>query len=317
MAERVLITGASGFVGGHVADEMARAGYRVRRALRRPAAGPPDSDDVVLGDFDGQTDWSAALAGVEVVVHAAAKVHVMDRSASRVPDAYGVANVDATRQLAESAARAGVRRFVFLSSASVNGDGSDGLPVSEQSPILPIGDYAASKARAESLLVEIGRDNGMQTVALRPPMVYGPGNPGNLPRLMDLIRRGLPLPFGAVDNRRSFIAVRNLTDAIVQVCRTGRALAHAYSVSDGTAFSTPQLIRLLAEGIGRSPRLLHVPVPWLMLLGSAIGRRDDMQRLIGSFEIDDSAFRRDLGWQPPAAPAPELVATGRWFAGRG
>lgn len=317
MGERVLITGASGFIGSHVAEAIVRAGYQVRRALRRPAGGGFDGDDVVLGDFDAQTDWSAALAGVNVVVHAAAKVHLMHRRASRTPDAYRVANVDATRQLAESAARAGVRRFVFLSSASVNGDGVDGRPVSERSPIRPAGGYAASKAQAESLLVEVGMRTGMQTIALRPPMVYGPGNPGNLPRLMDLIRRGLPLPFGAVDNHRSFIAVRNLVDAIVSVCTTDRRLGHAYAVADGMALSTPQLIRLLGEGIGRKPRLVSVPVPWLMVLAGWIGRRDDMQRLTGSFEIDDTAFRHDLGWHPPVAPGPELVATGRWFAGRG
>jgi len=317
MGERVLITGASGFVGGHVAEAIVRAGYRVRRALRRPAGGRFDGDDVVLGDFDGRTDWSAALAGVDVVVHAAAKVHVMHRRASRTPEAYRVANVEATRQLAESAARSGVRRFVFLSSASVNGDGIDGQPVSERSPVRPVGGYAASKAEAESLLVGVGRRSGMQTISLRPPMVYGPGNPGNLPRLVGLIRRGLPLPFGAVDNRRSFIAVRNLVDAIVCVCATDRRLGNAYAVSDGIALSTPQLIRLLAEGIGRKPRLVSVPVPWLMLLAGWIGRRGDMQRLTGAVGIDESAFRHDLGWCPPAAPGPELVATGRWFAGLG
>lgn len=316
MGERVLITGASGFVGGHAADEMVRAGYQVRRAMRRPPAGRLEGDDVVLGDFDAQTDWSAALAGVDVVVHAAAKVHMMDRAASRTPEAYRVANVDATRRLAESAARAGVRRFVFLSSVSVHGDGSDGQPVSERSPIRAVGGYAASKAQAESVLVDVSTSSGMETIALRPPMVYGPANPGNLPRLVALIRRGLPLPLGAVDNHRSFIAVRNLVDAIVCVCGTERRLANAYVISDGVAFSTPQLIRLLAEGVGRKPRLVSVPVPWLMLLAGRIGRRDDMQRLTGSFEIDDTAFRDDLGWHPPVAPGPEIVATGRWFAGR-
>lgn len=317
MGERVLITGASGFVGRHLADAMIRTGYRVRRALRGPAAAAPDSDDVVLGDFDGRTDWSAALAGVEVVVHAAAKVHVMDRGASQPPDAYRVANVDATRRLAESAARVGVRRFVFLSSVSVHGDGLDGMPVSERSPLRPVGGYAESKAQAESVLAEIDSSTGMQTIALRPPMVYGPGNPGNLLRLMELIRRGLPLPFGAVDNRRSFVAVRNLVDAIVRACDTDRRPGRAYVVADGDALSTPQLIRLLAEGMGRTPRLVSVPVPWLTRLAAWIGRRDDVQRLTGSFEIDDRAFRRDLDWHPPAAPGPELVATGRWFAGRG
>jgi UDP-glucose 4-epimerase len=241
----------------------------------------------------------------------------MDRRASRTPDAYLAANVDATRRLAESAAHAGVRRFVFLSSVSVNGDGLDGLQVSERSPLRPVGGYAESKAQAEGVLVEVGTSTGMQTIALRPPMVYGPGNPGNLLRLMALIRRGLPLPFGAVHNRRSFIAVSNLADAIVRVCGTDRRLGRAYVISDGTGLSTTQLVRLLAEGIGRPPLLVSVPVPWLMLLAGWIGRRDDMQRLTGSFEVDDSAFRRDLDWYPPAAPGPELVATGRWFAERG
>lgn len=317
MSERVLVTGASGFVGGHAAAALADAGFRVRRALRQPAAGTQREDDVVLGDFDGRTDWTAALAGVDVVVHAAAKVHAMDRRAAQTPDAYRVVNAEATRRLAESAARVGVRRFVFLSSISVNGDGSDGLPVSERSPFKAVGPYAESKAEAESLLVEIGRSTGLQSVALRPPMVYGPGNPGNLPRLMELIRLGLPLPFGAVENRRSFIAVRNLVDAIVKVCATRKSLGHAYSISDGIAFSTLQLIRLLAEGIGRHPRLVSVPVPWLTEMARWIGRSDDMQRVTGSFEIDDSAFRRDLEWQAPVAAAPEIVATGRWYAAQG
>jgi len=317
VAERVLITGAGGFIGGRAAEALTDAGYRVRRALRRPPTGARKADDVVLGDFDGRTDWTAALADVDLVVHAAARVHVMDSRASHTPDAYRVVNVEATRQLAESAVRAGVRRFVFLSSVSVNGDGSDGLPVSERSPLRAMGPYAESKVAAESLLVEICRSAGMQSVALRPPMVYGPGNPGNLPRLMELIRRGLPLPFGAVDNRRSFIAVRNLVDAIVRVCVTQKRVGHAYTISDGVAFSTPELIRLLAEGIGRPARFVSVPVPWLARMARWIGRSDDMQRVTGSFEIDDSAFRRDLEWHPPVAAAPEIVATGRWFAARG
>jgi nucleoside-diphosphate-sugar epimerase len=313
---RVLVTGATGFVGRACVDGLLRRGYAVRRVLRVPSAPLADVEDVVVGDLVDVVDWSGVMQGIDVVVHLAARVHVMRETVADPRAAFYRINVDATRRLAEGAARAGVRRFVFLSSVKVQGECSRGRPLTERDPPAPEGSYGESKRDAEVMLADIMATTGLEVVMLRSPLVYGPGVGGNVQTLMRAVERGLPLPFGAVDNRRSFIAVRNLVDAIVCVCATDRRLRSTYVVSDGIVFSTPQLIRLLAEGIGRPPRLVSVPVPWLKVLAGWIGQRDAMQRLLGSFEIDDAAFRHDLGWHPPVAPGPELVATGRWFAGR-
>lgn len=314
---RVLVTGATGFVGRACIDGFLRRGYAVRRVLRVPSAPLAHVEDMVVGDLVDVVDWSGVMQGIDAVVHLAARVHVMRETVADPRTAFYRINVDVTQRLAEAAARAGVRRFVFLSSVKVQGECSRGRPLTALDPPAPEGLYGESKRDAEVVLANITATTELEVVSLRPPLVYGPGVGGNLITLMRAVERGLPLPFGAVDNHRSFIAVRNLVDAIVSVCGTARPLANIYTVSDGVAFSTPQLIRLLAEGIGRKPRLVSVPVPWLMALAGWFGQRDAMQRLTGSFEIDDTAFRHDLGWHPPVAPGPEIVATGRWFAGRG
>lgn len=310
---RVLVTGATGFVGRHAAQALAAAGFAVRRAARRPDADWRAGEDCLVGDLRGEVDWSAALADVATVVHAAASVHRPGED----PTVTRLVNVEATRRLAEAALRAGVRRFVFLGSAGVHGDDGGPAPVDEASPTRPGTPYAASKLEAEAVLARLAQTTGMEVAMLRPPMVYGPGNPGNLPRLMRLIATGLPLPFGAVRNRRSFIAVGNLSDAIVRCCAADR-LAGVFLVSDGETCSTPDLVRLLAQGLGRAPRLAPVPVAWLAVLGRLLGRSADVRRLTSSFVIRDDALRAALGgWHPPVATREALVATGRWFAADG
>ncbi len=315
MGSRVLVTGAGGFIGSRTATALEAAGVGVIRALHRPI-GPTGRCSFVTGPIDDRTDWSVALDGVDVVLHAAARVHAIGEDGEGAQAAYRMTNVDASRHLAASAARAGVKRFVFLSSAGVHGDESDGRPIDERSPLRPTTTYATSKAEAEQALWAVAAATGMEVVALRPPMVYGPGNPGNLPRLMRLILRGVPLPLGAVHNMRSFVGVANLVDAIVRLCLADRVPGDTYLVSDGAALSTPALIRLLAQGMGRTARLVSVPPAWLALGAALFGRRDDLRRLTGSFVLDDTALRTDLAWTPPVDAVTGLLDTGRWFAGQ-
>ena len=313
---RVLVTGGAGFVGRACVESLMEAGYAVRRLLRATSEPIPGVQDVVSGDLVDLVEWSPILENVEVVVHLAARVHVLRETVRDPRAAFRQVNVEVTRRLAAEAARVGVRRFVFLSSVKVQGERSHGRPLSERDPPAPENPYGESKRDAEAALDEIAAATGLDVVTLRPPLVYGPGVGGNLLMLMRAVELGMPLPFGAVENRRSLVAVRNLADAITRICFTDRRLGRIYGVTDGTPMSTPQLIRLLAEGIGRRPRLLSVPVGWLVTMARWMGRHDDMQRLTGSFEIDDSALRADLDWSPPAVPGTELIATGRAFAGR-
>jgi len=302
---KILITGATGFVGRNLSD-LLRPRHVLRLAVRNPlpAQGVHAADEVVaVGAIDGETDWSTALAGVDVVVHLANRAHVMRETVADPLQAFRTVNVEGTRSLAEQASAAGVRRLIYLSSVKVLGESTPDRPFDESSQPAPEDAYGQSKLEAEQALCAVAAKTGLEVVVLRPPLVYGPGVGANFMRLMRLVARGLPLPLGAVRNRRSLIHVRNLASAI-EVCLTHeRAAGQTFLVSDGEAFSTAQLISMLAAGLGVADRSWALPPGLLRFAATCAGLKAQASRLLDSLVVDDAAIRRELGWVPPLSSA--------------
>jgi nucleoside-diphosphate-sugar epimerase len=308
----VLVTGASGFVGLRLCARLAAEGYRVRAALRRDsaelAALAPAAEIVTVGAIGADTDWREALEGVDTVVHLAARAHVMRDTASDPLAEYRRVNVSGSAALARAAAAAGVGRLIYLSSIKVNGEATTGAPFRENDTPAPLDAYGRSKWEAEQSLGRIAAQTGLALSILRPPLIYGPGVKGNVARLLGWIARGRPLPLGSIDNRRSLIYLENLIDAILAVMRHP-APGRIYLVSDARDLSTPQLIRALARGLGRPPRLFSVPPSLLRLAGACTGQRDAVDRLLGSLQIDASRITAELGWRPAHDPEQGLILT--------
>jgi UDP-glucose 4-epimerase len=299
----ILVTGATGFVGRAVvqrllADDESR---QVVVAVRRDVQQWPERVlPRVTGDLEPTTDWSVALGGISAVVHCAARVHVMADTAASPLEEFRRVNVQGTLNLARQAAAAGVRRFVFISSIKVNGEATQlGRPFTADDAPAPLDAYGVSKMEAEQGLREIARKTGMEVVIIRPPLVYGPGVKANFSALMRWLRRGVPLPLGAIHNQRSLVALGNLVDLIV-TCLTHPAAANqTFLVSDGEDVSTIELLRRMGQALGRPARLVPVPASWLKLAAALVGKQDVAQRLCGSLQVDITKTRRLLGWTLP------------------
>ena len=292
---KFLVTGANGFVGSALCKALRLSGVETIAAVRSRR----QPGEVALGDLSAATDWRSALEQVDVVVHLAARVHVMHDT---VPDrlaAFRAVNVDATLNLARQAAQSGVRRFVFISSIGVNGAATAAAPFSELSVPSPHSDYALSKLEAEKGLKDVCTGSGMDYVIIRPPLVYGADAPGNFYSLLKLVRRGLPMPLGSVRNQRSMIALDNLVDFIIACGTTPAAANELFLVADRTDVSTPELIRLLSQGMGRRARMLPVPVALLAAGARMTGKRNTFQQLCGSLRLDTTKARQLLGWNAP------------------
>ncbi|MBR0964632.1 NAD-dependent epimerase/dehydratase family protein [Bradyrhizobium diazoefficiens] len=298
MSERkpvVLVTGASGFVGRHVAPALAREGWSVRRAVRSPEG---LDDEVVIKTIGSETDWTAALDGVEAVVHLAARVH--HKQEEHAVQLYRNVNIAGTLHLARSAVAASVRQFIFVSTVLVHGRSNEGRPAfSEDDVLTPRGLYGMSKAAAEAGLKTLARAGDMKISVIRPPLVYGAGAKGNFALLARALSLGLPLPFGAIRNQRAFLAVQNLSSFIAH------RLAHPdpasnfeiFLVADREQVSTPEFVERLARASGKSPRLFAMPPDLLGALLNLMGRRDTHDSLIGSLELNLSKAIA-TGWQP-------------------
>lgn len=304
LAGPILVTGANGYVGSALCARAVAQGRSVRACVRSTTDTPVhEVPTVAVGDIHEATDWSAALDGCSTVVHLAARVHVMNESASDPLREFRRTNVEGTLHLARQAARCGVRRFVFVSSIKVNGEAtSSGRPFTATDMPAAEDAYGISKMEAEQGLPMIGRDSGMEVVIVRPPLVYGPGVKANFASLIRAVQRGLPLPLGAVtNNRRSLVALDNLVDLLI-TCVDHRAAANqTFLVSDGEDLSTAALIRRMGQALGKPARLLPVP-PALLQLGAAIvGKRNVVQRLLGNLQVDIAHTRATLGWTPPVS----------------
>jgi nucleoside-diphosphate-sugar epimerase len=310
-SDRILVTGASGFIGKALCLELLRRGCSVNGAVRRIESRTVLAngiDPIVVGAIDPATDWNAALAGCDAVVHLAARVHVMDDEAADPLAEFRKVNTDGTLNLARQAAQAGVKRFVFISTIKVNGEGRD-EPYREADAPAPLDAYAISKWEAEQGLQRIAQETGLEVVILRPPLLYGPGVKANFQRLIQAVARDWPLPFGAVRNRRSLLYLGNFVDAIRLCTEHPGAAGQTFLLDDGEAVSTPELIRRLAHAMNRPARLLAVPVGVLQFVGTLLGKRAEVARLAGSLYVDSSAIRSRLGWKPPFSMEEGLAAT--------
>jgi nucleoside-diphosphate-sugar epimerase len=311
---KVLVTGAAGFVGRTLCDDLTHHGHHVRRAVRESAGAPgrQAAGTVLVGDIGPKTDWTASLDGMEAVVHLAARVHLLQDSAADALAEYRRVNVEGTRLLAAASLRAGVRRLIFLSSAKVHGERSV-RPFSEKDAAHPEDAYAVSKLEAEEALKTMLAGSQTQWTVLRPPLVYGPGVRANFLRLLRTVARGVPLPLALIDNRRSLIYVGNLVGAIKAAVERGGAYGNTWLVSDGEDLSTPELVRRVAQALNRPARLAPVPVWLLRLAGALSGKRAAVDRLVDSLQVDATAIRAALDWTPPYTVDQGLVETVRWF----
>lgn len=313
---RVLITGASGFVGLELLASLIRIpGLSVRAAVRDARAALPRGTEVYeIGDLDTAPDWAPALHSCNTVVHLAARAHVMRTGASDAAALFRRVNTDGTLALARQAVLAGVRRFVFLSSVKVNGERTAaGKSFSAQDDAHPADPYAVSKLEAELGLREIAGRSGLEVVIVRAPLVYGAGVKANFLRLLHWVDRGWPLPLAAVRNRRSLVSVWNLCDLLGNLLANPRASGGTWMVSDGEDLSTPELIRRLARAMNRRARLLPVPVTLVRALGVLAGREAELMRLCDSLMVETRATREQLGWSAPVDVDEGLRRTVAWY----
>lgn len=309
----ILVTGATGFVGRRLCAHLADGGHTVVAAVRNTAAVERvrgGCRPVVVGDLASPVDWSAALTDVECVVHLAARVHVLKETAADAAARYQALNVDATVRLAEAAARANVRRVVFVSSIKAAGEES-AVPLREEDVAAPVDPYGASKLAAERALFAMSAAGAIESVIVRPPLVYGPGVGGNFRRLLALaqLARRVPLPLGGLCNARSLVYVDNLADALHRCCIEPAARDELFHVSDGDDLSTSQLVSRLARHLGGPARLFAVPEPVMRLAARAVGRSAEADRLLGSLRVDVTKIRRLLGWTPPTDVDGALAAS--------
>ena len=274
-----------------------------------------DIEPSLIGAIDGQTNWTNALQDVGVVIHLAARVHVMHDSAVDPLAEFRRANTAGTEHLARCAAASGVKRLVYVSSIKVNGEEThDGKIYSEQDTPAPQDAYAISKWEAEQALYRVSAETGLEVVIVRPPLVYGPGVKGNFAQMLNVVAKRFPLPFASVPNRRDLIYVENLADALI-TCATHPAAANqTYLICDGAAVSTPDLLHQLAHVLDVPSRLFPCPPTLLRLVGKLAGKSQQLDRLLGSLQIDDGKIRRELNWQPPYSLQQGLLATAQWYS---
>jgi len=311
----VLVTGANGFIGYVLCNRLVVEKWKVSGTVRTAGySSVQEVKIVIIGDVNAVTDWNAALQGIDTVVHLAARVHVMKDSSTEPLQAYREVNVQGTEKLARQAADRGVRRFIFMSTVKVNGEENEKAYTESDTPS-PMNSYGISKMEAEKIISDISVKTGMETVILRPPLVYGPGVKANFLRLLRVVDRGMPLPLASTKNQRSMIYVENLVDAILQCMLNPCAAGQTYLVSDGQNVSTPGLIRMIAASLHKQPRLFRFPPLALYMAGRLTGQGPAVDRLIGSLTVDTDKIRNELGWTAPFTLEEGLRNTVFWYEG--
>jgi len=319
VADRILLTGANGFVGAALCRRLQKSGFLVRGAVRDQAklqrCGTSESNDlewVVLHDRSDEGETKNALQGVRAVVHLAARVHVMTEDASDPLREFRQVNCVWTERLARTAASQGVHRFVYLSSIKVNGEQSI-APFTEQDLPNPQDPYGVSKWEAEQALDRVSTQTGIETVVVRSPLVYGPGVRGNFLQLLNILRRGIPLPLASIRNQRSLVYLGNLVDALARCIQDSRAAGRTYLIRDGEDLSTPELLRRLGAMMGSNVCLLPCPMSFLYWMGQVMGKRGMIDRLVGSLQVNSSKIQTELDWHPPFTVDAGLSETVAWF----
>ncbi|TFZ25192.1 nucleoside-diphosphate sugar epimerase [Stutzerimonas stutzeri] len=300
ISRRILLTGATGFVGKALLAELARQELAIVATSRQAQQLAGAERCIQMNDLNDDTDWQQALLGIDVVIHAAARVHELHEQAADPLAEFRRTNVDGTLALARQAAEAGVRRFVFISSIKVSGEQTcSGTPFRADDVPRPIDPYGISKLEAEVSLLALAAETGMEVVVVRPPLVYGPGVKGNFASMIKLVEKGLPLPLGAIHNKRSLVGINNLIDLLVRCLNHPAAANQVFLVSDGQDLSTTELLLGVAEAMGKPARLIPVPAGMLQFGAKLLGKKAMAQRLLGSLQVDISKTRELLGWTPP------------------
>ena len=308
----LLITGGTGFVGQHLVSALIQRNLPYQIAVRTQAGNSAHPECISVGNINALTAWSQALEGVTDVVHFAARVHITQETSKDAYAAFRAVNTEGTLHLARQAAAAGVRRFIFLSSIKVNGEGKPQAYLETDTPA-PEDAYAASKWEAEQGLWKISADTGMQMVILRIPLVYGPGVGANFLQLFQTVNKGWPLPLGGIANRRSLLYVGNLVDAMLVALEHPDAANKLYLLSDGQDVSTSQLVERMAQALNKTPRLFSLPQGMLRLAASVLGKSSAVDRLYGSLYLDSAKIRQELSWTPPFSMQQGLAETAQWF----
>jgi nucleoside-diphosphate-sugar epimerase len=294
---RIAVTGANGFVGRAVCQAFAAAQHTVRPLVRGTEASWPQA--IAIGPIGANTEWNEALRDIDCVVHCAARVHVMSETEADPLTAFRAVNVLGTRQLAQQAAKIGVKRFILLSTLKVHGERTEpNHPFQASDPPSPSDPYSVSKWEGEQAVMDVARESGMEYVVIRPPLVYGPGVKANFAKLLKAVARGLPLPLGGIENQRSMVNLNNLTDLIEVCARHPRAHGQAFLISDGQDVSTPELLNCMGRALGKPTRLVAIPPICLQLIGRLSGRQAQIDRLTSSLQVDIGHTTEVLGWTP-------------------
>jgi len=310
--KKILITGASGFIGQSLIKSLSNSTRSVRGTVRSRNLFFSDAETeyVSTGDINIKTNWRESLINIDCIIHCAGKAHTIKSKKNDLSKIYKSVNVDGTKQLAEQAAEAKVRRLIFLSSIKVNGEDTNNDVIfkflnekkkvfSYKDLVSPQDHYAISKLRGENALWEISSRTGLEVVVVRLPLVYGYGVKGNLARLIKIVKSGIPLPLSLVKNQRSMIGIDNLVDLLIRFIDHPEASGKTFLASDGEDLSTPELIKLIASSMGRKANLFPFPISILKFLGSIFGRSEEINRLVGSLRIDNSYTKKILNWSPP------------------
>jgi len=311
---KIMITGANGFVGRRLLTYLDVAGHKTRAVVRRPSVTVDvPGDSMVVGAIDADTDWQAAVEGCDVVVHLAARVHVMHETEQDPLVAFRRVNLQGSIALANAAVKAGVKRFVYISSIKVNGEATYGQAFGPQQAVDPHEPYALSKWEAEQALQALGEESGMEVVIIRPPLVYGPGVKANFLSLVKLANKGVPLPLGGIKNRRTMVALENLVDLIKTCCEHPAAAGQVFLAADDETVSTGELVGRISRALGRPSRVFYFPPVVMALIAKLVHKEAIWHRLAGSLEVDNSAAKTMLDWTPVVSMDEQLQQLADWF----
>lgn len=311
----ILVTGATGFVGRFLCSRLLTTDINVRGTLlpsESPASLVKGVEPVVIQPFGPDTSWQHAMTDIDTIIHLAARVHIMNDPSADPLTEFRKVNTEGTKQLANEALKAGVKRLVFISSIKVNGEETT-TPYTENSTVQPTDPYGISKWEAEQALRQIEKESCLEVVVVRPTLVYGLGVKANFLNMLSVVQRGMPLPLASITNKRSLVYVGNLVDALATCATHTAAAGQTYLVSDGEDVSTPELIRRTASALGVPARLFPFPPSLMHLAGKLTGKSATVNRLTGSLTVDSSKIRRELNWNPPFTMEEGLRATAAWF----
>lgn len=314
-ARRLLVTGATGFVGSALQQRILADGhYDLTIAVRRVMEVPSAVRAVQVTDLTAETNWTDALQGVDAVIHSAARVHVMHETSADPLAEFRKVNVDGTLALARQAAKAGVKRFVFVSSVKVSGEETTyERPYTADTIAKPCDPYGLSKYEAEQALLALAQETDLEVSIVRPVLVYGPDVKANFLSMMKWVERGVPLPFGAIYNKRSLVALDNLVDLILICAEHPAAVNQVFFASDGNDLSTTQMIQQLGTAFGKPIRLLPIPMKWLSFILTLLGKKSLSQRLCGSLQVDITKNKQLLGWTPPVSVDEAMYKAAKYY----